>query len=483
VKKSVLGFTIFFLFFGISATGANGTAPKSGVTCKNLGQNVITGGYSYTCLKSGKTLIWIKGAKIKTSQISKVSTPQPVVTSPSPIAQSQTSVNSTLPYDSSRPQEMQSCTSGSPWVIGYAHASTKLIYLSCGPDNFLHPETNAPDIDQITGQPEVSPASTQNTSIPSNLLADDGTGNMNILISAITQVSNHTSVSTAPKLVEYIDPAFSQDFITSSEKSAHAILSAFADQYGAGTTYYLVYATTKDFALKAYQDISNKENYPEMMDPNGNVLPGLADNLISSDSQTFNGGAITSGFSGGNFEMTTFFQGPHTPTDFIFMTPGEMKHGLFYALANGQQLSPCFMTPGNLGLFGAAFGVPDETALQKVYRFATSGGSLRQAENDTLFQTLDLSSLDGNSHAPADGTECGVPGDYVISPIGVAYLVGKYGLDKELAYVKLFGQNPANWQNDFQQIYGFSLSDFYSEAHDYLVWYKKWFYSFQLFPH
>ena len=48
--------------------------------------------------------------------------------------------------------EMSSCVPNSPWVVGYDHTH-KLVYLSCGPDAHLHPESTAPQINQATGKP------------------------------------------------------------------------------------------------------------------------------------------------------------------------------------------------------------------------------------------------------------------------------------------------------------------------------------------
>ncbi len=441
---------------------SNATANLSvqhGATCPSINKSSTINGIKYICVKAGKKLIWKSGIKGE------------VKINPAPTP----SLSSQKVHKEGFPLEGASCVANTSDVVGY-DLNWNFVDLMC----------NSYDNHYLTRPPNLHPFSVDQTTglpirvIPKDLLTDDGTGNINILVSALKQVASFTSKNSPPKLVEYIDPSYPKEFINKSETSAKAMLSAFSDRFTNTDTYYLIYATTKDFALSSYQDVAQKERNSDILLPNGNVLPGLNANTLAGDSQHFSGGAITSGFPNSRFQMTTFFYNAKAPKDDAFMTPGEMKHGLFYAIANGRQLSPCFMTPGNLDLFGAAFGVPSESLSEKVFRFATTGGSLNQAANYPLYNSLDLSLLDGRNHSPADGTECGELGDYVIAPIGVAYLVGKYGINKELDYVVAFGKNPNNWQQDFQNIYGFSIENLYAEAHPFMVWYKNWFNSHNL---
>lgn len=59
---------------------------------------------------------------------------------------------SNLPYDASKPKANDSCQQSGEWILGY-NQNKVLIYLSCGPDGRLHPESVAPQLDQTTGHP------------------------------------------------------------------------------------------------------------------------------------------------------------------------------------------------------------------------------------------------------------------------------------------------------------------------------------------
>jgi hypothetical protein len=63
-------------------TSAEAVAPKPGGPCPKLNQIQVSGGFTYTCIKSGKKLVWSKGIKVPAS----MPTPTPTPTlSPTPV--------------------------------------------------------------------------------------------------------------------------------------------------------------------------------------------------------------------------------------------------------------------------------------------------------------------------------------------------------------------------------------------------------------
>jgi hypothetical protein len=54
------------LAFSLNLSGAN-AAVKAGGTCTKVNSTTIVSGYKYTCIKSGKKLVWSKGVKVSTS--------------------------------------------------------------------------------------------------------------------------------------------------------------------------------------------------------------------------------------------------------------------------------------------------------------------------------------------------------------------------------------------------------------------------------
>ena len=143
MRKSLSGLITFCLLL-VPSQFLNAASVKAGSACTKLGQKQIVNGYTFTCIKSGKKLAWNKGVVLNKPIPTAKSTPTPA---PNPTP----SPTSLANY----PQELDTCKVNSPWVIGQ-NRSNKLVYLSCGPDNKLHTETNAPEIDQNTGK-EVVP--------------------------------------------------------------------------------------------------------------------------------------------------------------------------------------------------------------------------------------------------------------------------------------------------------------------------------------
>ena len=64
------------VLFTISATAS--VPPKAGSICTKLGQVQISNGYKFTCIKSGKKLLWGPGVLVKSS--SPAPTPSPTLT-------------------------------------------------------------------------------------------------------------------------------------------------------------------------------------------------------------------------------------------------------------------------------------------------------------------------------------------------------------------------------------------------------------------
>jgi hypothetical protein len=61
--RSIAVFVVF-CFLLISSVNSAEAAPKPGASCSKLGQTVTSAGKKYTCIKSGKKLVWNKGVVI-----------------------------------------------------------------------------------------------------------------------------------------------------------------------------------------------------------------------------------------------------------------------------------------------------------------------------------------------------------------------------------------------------------------------------------
>ena len=78
-RKSRLALAIVLLLSLSSPVHA--AAPKAGTACKKAGQTSTSGGIKYTCIKSGKKLVWNKGVVLKKAEPAAVPTPETKVES------------------------------------------------------------------------------------------------------------------------------------------------------------------------------------------------------------------------------------------------------------------------------------------------------------------------------------------------------------------------------------------------------------------
>ncbi len=62
-KRIAIVATVSFAFFGIQ-NPAIGVTPKAGASCSKLGLTSTSNGKKYTCIKSGKKLVWNKGVSV-----------------------------------------------------------------------------------------------------------------------------------------------------------------------------------------------------------------------------------------------------------------------------------------------------------------------------------------------------------------------------------------------------------------------------------
>ena len=93
MRKGVLASVVMVLLGALLLNPAS-AAVKAGTSCTKLNQKTTSAGYTYTCIKSGKKLVWSKGVKVVSPNPIPSSTPSPTPT-PTPIPTPQASAQAT----------------------------------------------------------------------------------------------------------------------------------------------------------------------------------------------------------------------------------------------------------------------------------------------------------------------------------------------------------------------------------------------------
>jgi M6 family metalloprotease-like protein len=168
MKKSLLALTVVFaLLLPMNAIAA----VKAGTNCKKAGQTSTYMGKKYTCIKSGKKLVWNKGVLIPKPTPTVTPTPSatPTVT-PTPTATPTVTPTPTptRTIDPTRAVQGQACIRNSGDVVGYNDQKI-LVVLMCNQfDDRYFPRPGGRAVDQDTGEiaPPVPPKGNEPT-VPS----------------------------------------------------------------------------------------------------------------------------------------------------------------------------------------------------------------------------------------------------------------------------------------------------------------------------
>ena len=166
MKKTLLALTLVFaLLIPLNATAA----VKAGGICKKAGQTSTYMGKKYTCVKSGKKLVWNKGVVILTPKPTTTPTPTPTaIGDPEGAIGSTPTPTPTRTIDPTKAVQGQACLRNSGDVVGYNDAKV-LVVLMCNQfDDRYFPRPGGRAVNQDTGEitPPVPPKGNEPT-VPS----------------------------------------------------------------------------------------------------------------------------------------------------------------------------------------------------------------------------------------------------------------------------------------------------------------------------
>jgi M6 family metalloprotease-like protein len=128
-------------------------AVKAGASCKKAGQTSTYAGKKFTCIKSGKKLVWNKGVVVV--KPTPVATPTPTAEptpTPTPTPTAEPTPTPTKYVDPTKPISGQPCLRNSTDVVGYNDTKI-LVVLMCNQwdDRYL-PRPGGDEVDQVTGK-------------------------------------------------------------------------------------------------------------------------------------------------------------------------------------------------------------------------------------------------------------------------------------------------------------------------------------------
>jgi hypothetical protein len=394
-------------------------------------------------VKSGKKLVWSKGVAILQQIPTPTSTPTPAPTpAPTPTP--------TLAFDPTKPKQGDSCVRNSGDVIGYK-PNLELVVLMCNQfDDKYFPRPGAQQVDQTTGKIVLG---------PTPALSAEYTTNLAILQTAFASVRNYLNPNPNISVKTEIDPSLASGniYVQRIADSQDNVLRAMGGLLNPSTSFLSVIASSQQFVIYAYARAESLW---------GTTVGNLARSISQTLSQCTAECAFASIDDGKvRFPVLTYVN-PRSTLDSKELGAHETFHIVQNALDSQPENLPCWIHEGQASFIGSAFADPNEPFASTLATIKAFGGMHSAGSN--------LSKIESPMGWNGGHGNCGGVGEYQVGRIANAYLVGKYGWEKNLEFLRTMNMQPADgisWKSNFQRVFGQSVPDFYSECQPFVEWF------------
>ena len=453
MKSTVLVLAISLEFFvGITAEAST---IKAGTTCTKLNQKITSAGYSYTCMKSGKKLVWSKGVKV----VSPAPMPSPTPT-PSPIT---SEPPTPTPMPSSAPSA--SPTPVIPVKLGPVAGDPPLKSQDCGGGWYYYRLNN--NVLERSFYPTEGYTSTDSR-LDSSFDP--------ILLAAFNNVWNRPLSTQKSNLavVAEVSPNFDLTVAANIKNQLDFLANYWSDQFPLGSTLQLQLLTEKDSALARDSYAIGKNSLITQMqrivDEPGSVKCGLR-----------SGGGGGGGF-GKTSDLVNFYPSIAISTAW---NPFTAVHEFTHVVQNQnyeryRDNYPSARDPGNFvegsaTFFGTALAMTkvgwfQDELLRQVRDIDIGSGDFKPTDIASMISLLNITEggvinqLTGKNQASNEYSYC-------VGALLFTYEVGTYGMD---SYIRIL-QNQSttdSFNANLLKSIGISKDQLYADAAPFML--KMW---------
>ena len=281
--------------------------------------------------------------------------------------------------------------------------------------------------------------------------------NIALFKNALLQTRSYSNPNMKLPIKTYVNTDVSAqavDYIISAQNN---VLASMGGLYAPSTQYFTVISTNTDFIEESYAKIEAITGVQS-----GSIFRSATDALSRCSSGCAFANAMKI-----EFPVLTYISPPKT-SDAKELGAHETFHILQQALATFPWNMPCWMHEGQASFIGTVFADPTESFESTINMIRAFGG-MHSAGNN--LSKIEAPQGWNGSHGP-----CLDVGEYQVGRIANFYLVGKFGWQKSLDYLKAMNGQPADgisWKVQFERNFGQSVPDFYSEAEPFILWFFK----------
>ena len=285
--------------------------------------------------------------------------------------------------------------------------------------------------------------------------------NLALLKTAMSQTRTYSNPTAKLPIMTYVNTDVSAQAVNYIISAQNNVLASMGGLYAPSTQYFTVISTNTNFIEESYAKIEAITGVQS-----GSIFRSASDALSRCSSGCAFANAMKI-----EFPILTYVNPPKT-SDAKELGAHETFHILQQALATFPWNMPCWMHEGQASFIGTVFGDPTESFESTINMIRAFGG-MHSAGNN-------LSKIEAPQGWNGAHGSCMDVGEYQVGRIANFYLVGKFGWQKSLDYLKAMNGQPADgisWKVQFEKNFGQSVPDFYSETEPFILWFFEKFVS------
>ncbi len=423
-----LTFIVAILSLALIGSPLQAASPKTGSKCVKLGATSTLAGKKYTCVKSGKKLVWNKGVSVKP------------VTKPTP----------------------------SPISAPEATPS---------PTPIATPTPTATPTPSSTPMPTATPTPT-----PVDTRTPEDIKNLAILEKSWTQINDLKPAQDSGRIIFLIDPNFPSQSRDAIKKGIDLTVAKFDNLFKIKKPIYAIFSTSLEFELAQFQKYSlMQQTYEAEVRSNPILLQWRKDHYkaIESGQKDFASGGTMPLYNGpmepaGYYMYFRLHPEKQDPTT-VLLGAHETGHLLQWQMNwDFPETIPAWWIEGQAQMIGenVASQAKDFSEYEKFLKSQTTpnyGGGFFSG-------TVNLRELEGDpvTRSQFSCPLCGSRLVYSRGKVAINYLAGKYGNEKVLTFMSTLSRGNRWWQS-FEKTFGVSIDSFYAEYDTYAKWFANYF--------